>query len=131
MEMPVTQQTSQIDRYMEQRRSVFNYLTERSKSEEILQYRITEWEVLQNTEADGEFNVRKMIKQWFTEQARKKFSLNKGIHINMEEERIKERENDKSSEKATETTETDRQEESKTTEQGGDERKESKTETSE
>ena len=58
--MPATQQTSQIDRYMEQRRSVFNYLTERSKSEEILQYRITEWEVLQNTEADGEFNIKKM-----------------------------------------------------------------------
>jgi hypothetical protein len=116
---------------MEQRRSVFSYLTKRSESEEVLQYRITDWEVLQNTEADGEFNVRKMIKQWFTEQARKKFSLNKGIHTNIQEERIKERENDKSSEKATETTETDRQEESKTTEQGGDERKESKTETSE
>ena len=129
--MPVTQQTSQIDRYMEQRRSVFNYLTERSKSEEILQYRITEWEVLQNTEADGEFNIKKMIQQWFKEQARKKFSLNKGVYTNIVEERIKERENDDSSEEATETTETNRQEESKTTEQGGDERKESKTETSE
>ena len=65
------------------------------------------------------------------EQARKKFSLNKGVYTNIQEERIKERENDDSSEEATETTETNRQEESKTTEQGGDERKESKTETSE
>ena len=109
---------TEIDLYMEQRKAVFAYLQERSDKGKLNQYRVTVDEILQNINVDHGFSVRKQMKQFFIDQARKK-GLNNGIFTTVKD----------SKEKASETTETEQQEESNSEEQTPIETPEETTET--